>query len=111
MEKRTIIPATDIYETQDSYVVLMEMPGIDKSTLSVKVEDDRLVVEASSVEVGKEWKVVDTEFELGKYHREFRVGPKVNREKIEASYEDGILKIVLPKAQDFKPRQIEVKTA
>ncbi|MFN4216283.1 MAG: Hsp20/alpha crystallin family protein [Brevinematales bacterium] len=111
MEKRRLVPATDIYETNDRYVVLMEMPGIDRNTLSVKVDDDRLVVEASTVEVGKEWRVIDTEFELGEYHREFRIGNKVNRENIEASYEDGILTIVLHKAENFKPRQIEVKTA
>jgi len=111
MEKRKLIPATDIYETNESYVLLMEMPGIDKSTLSVKVDEDRLIVDASTVEVGKEWKAIDTEFELGEYHREFRIGNKVNRENIEASYQDGILTITLHKAENFKPRQIEVKTA
>ncbi|MCX7883337.1 MAG: Hsp20/alpha crystallin family protein [Brevinematales bacterium] len=111
MEKRKLIPATDIYETKESYVLLMEMPGIDKSTLSVKVDDDRLVIDASTVEVGKEWRAIDTEFELGEYHREFRIGNKVNKDKIEASYQDGILTLTLHKAEDFKPRQIEVKTA
>ncbi len=111
MEKRKLIPASDIYETENAYVILMEMPGIDKSTLSVKVDDDRLIVEAKTVEIGKEWRAIDTEFELGEYHREFRIGAKVNRETIEASYQDGILTITLHKAEDFKPRQIEVKTA
>lgn len=111
MEKRRIIPPTDIYENSDSYVILMEMPGIDKSTLSVKIDDDRLIVEASTVEVGKEWKAIDVEFELGNYHREFRIGNKVNKENIEATYNEGILTITLHKAENFKPRQIEVKTA
>lgn len=110
MEKRKLIPVTDIYETDERYILLMEMPGINKSSLSVKIDDDKLVVDASSEEVGKEWQAINTEFELGEYHREFRLSPKIKQDGVEASYQDGILKIVLHKAEDFKPRQIEIKT-
>lgn len=110
-DTRTIIPAADIYETSDYYTIILDMPGTAKEKIEISAEDESLKIKAKAMEVEKDWKVVRTEFEMGDYERVFTIGGKVNRDSIEAKYENGILTLKLGKSEGAKPRKIEVKAA
>jgi len=108
-DKRYLIPPVDIYETNDKYIVYLDMPGTTKENIEINLEGDSLTVQAKVFEVDKEWKPVTTEFELRDYKRVFTIGNKINREKIDAKYENGVLKLELEKSEAAKPRKIPIK--
>ncbi len=108
-ERNYIIPAVDIYETDNNYLILMDMPGVDKDAIEIVAEGDSLRVYAKALEVDKEWKIVSEEFKISDYRREFSIGNRVNKDNIKAKYENGILRIELEKSEMAKPRKIEVK--
>ena len=106
---RTFMPTTDIYETGDSLVVVMEMPGVQKNNIDVAVEDDILKVYGRldfSNYTGLQ--PVYTEYNVGHYARSFRLSSKVDQSKITANIKDGVLQLVLPKTEQAKPRSISV---
>lgn len=104
-----VAPPVDIYETDDKYLILMDMPGVDKESIDITVEGDKLTVFGKVLKIDKEWEPISTEFTLSDYKREFNIGNKVNVNKIDAKYENGILKLELEKSELAKPRKIEVK--
>ncbi len=109
-DRNYIIPPVDIYEKDNMYLILMDMPGADKDSIEIIAEGDLLKVSAKTLEVDKEWKPISTEFSFANYYkREFSIGKRVNRDNIQAKYENGILKIELEKSEIAKPRKIEVK--
>jgi HSP20 family protein len=106
---RTFMPTTDIYETGDSLVVVMEMPGVQKDNIDVAVENDVLKVYGRldfSNYTGLQ--PVYTEYNVGHYARSFRLSSKVDQSKITANIKDGVLQLVLPKTEQAKPRSISV---
>lgn len=111
MTEKYLIPAVDIYETEDKYIILADMPGATKDSIEVSTEDEILVFSAKVSEVDKEWKPLDTEFKLYDYKREIRIGNKIDSDKIEAKYENGVLTLELGKSEQIKPRKIAVNIA
>lgn len=91
----------DIYEKNNSYVIEMELPGFKKNNISVGFNDGYLTVigtkEEEKIKDIKEY--IRRERLYGKFERQFFVG-KVTIEKIDASFHDGVLKIVIPKVED-----------
>jgi len=110
-EKKYLVPPVDIYETKDKYILILDMPGTTKENIDINAEGENLVIQAKVLEIDKEWKPVVTEFSMNDYKREFAIGNKVNKEKIEAKYENGVLKVELEKSESAKPRKIEIKAA
>ena len=108
---RTFVPTTDIYETEQALTVVMEMPGVDKTNLDINVENDVLSV-TGRIDFSKYEKLqpVYTEYNIGHYRRSFSLAPnRVDQEKIKAEMRDGVLTLILPKAERAKPRQIKVE--
>ena len=107
---RYYVPSTDIYETPETLTLVMEMPGVDKKDLAVILEDDVLRVDGR-IDFGKyqELEPVYTEYNIGHYSRSFTVGSGVERDKISAELNDGVLTLTLQKAEAAKPRRIEIK--
>lgn len=110
-KKMYVVPPVDIFETRNSYVLVMDMPGASKEGIEITTDGDILYVTGKCMEADKEWKPVRTEFELRDYRREFTIGNKIDREKINAKYDNGILRLELEKSEIIKPRKIEVKVA
>jgi len=106
---RVFLPTTDIYETQDALNVVMEMPGVEKRNVDVAVEDSVLKVYAR-IDFSKYegLQPVYTEYNIGHYGRSFRLSNKIDQSKIRAEMSDGVLSLVLPKAEEAKPRVISV---
>src|SRR6185437_1930245 len=106
---RTFLPATDIFETAEALTIVMEMAGVDKQHLEVSVEDGVLNVEGR-LEFAKYegMQPVYTEYNIGHYRRSFSVSGKVDQGRITAQMKDGVLTLVLPKAEEAKARRIAV---
>lgn len=108
--ERQFLPAVDIFETDEAVTVLAEMPGVEKSGVDINLEDDVLTLKGKrESDVGKDEAVLLKEYESGSYLRRFTVSESIDQEKIEASMQDGILTLKLPKVAPAKPRKIEVK--
>lgn len=107
-DSRYIVPPVDIYENEDALVVVADLPGVKKEDLHINVENGVLTIDGhpSSSHDGE---MVDAEFELLNFYRQFTLSDKVDQEKIEATLACGVLTLELPKAEMAKPRQIEVK--
>ena len=104
------VPAVDIYETADEYVVMAEMPGCDPQGIDVQFEGGELSItgRVAPREIPQAgW--LAHEFGIGDYHRTFNVTESIETEKIQAEYEHGILTLRLPKVETAKPRKIEVR--
>ena len=107
---RFYVPYADIYETDEALTVLMEMPGVAREGVSIALEDDVLRVEGKidfSKYEGTE--PVYTEFNVGHYTRSFALSGKIDRERIGAQLEDGVLVLTLPKAREAQPRRIAIQ--
>ncbi|HOJ88328.1 MAG TPA: Hsp20/alpha crystallin family protein [Pseudothermotoga sp.] len=105
------LPDIDVYETDDSVVIEVEAPGMDKKDFDVKVEDGILRISGEKkLEREKEnrnYKVVERCY--GKFERALSLPDYVESEKIKAKYENGVLTISLPKREDKKAKVVDVK--
>ncbi|MEM6785619.1 MAG: Hsp20/alpha crystallin family protein [Bacteroidota bacterium] len=104
-------PRADLAENEDAFVLALDLPGIDKDTLTITLDDGLLKISGERSFSGEE---SDDRFRriertYGKFFRAFRVGDAVNPDGIDAGFEDGVLTVTLPKAEARKPRQISVK--
>ena len=106
-------PAMDIREDEDQYVLEAELAGLTEKDIEVKVENDILTLSRKIEEENEEKKDGYTlqERRHASFKRSFYLPKDVDRDKIVARFENGLLTLELPKAEKAKPRQIEVKKA
>jgi HSP20 family protein len=103
-------PPVDVYEDEHNVVLKVEVPGIDEKDIDVRVENNVLTVHGER-KVEKEEKEENfrrIERQYGSFTRTFTLPSTVDAERIQADYDKGILKIVLPKKAEAKPKQIKV---
>jgi HSP20 family protein len=107
---RVFLPTADIYETNDALKVVLEMPGVDKNSVDIRVEDGVLKIEGQlDFSKYQGLQPLYTEYNVGHYSRSFRLSSKIDQNKIAAELNDGVLFLVLPKVEEAKPRTIQVK--
>jgi len=107
---RIFMPNADIYETPDSLTVILEMPGVEKNNVDVRVEEGALQVEGRLDLSNYEGLTpLYTEYNVGHYARSFQLSSEIDQNKIGAELRDGVLSLTLPKAEEAKPRTIQVK--
>jgi HSP20 family protein len=106
---RVFLPVTDIFETENGLTVVMEMPGVDKDNVEVNVENDVLRV-TGRVDFSKYegLQPLYTEYNIGNYSRSFELSNKIEQEGIKAELKDGVMTLLLPKAEKAKARRIAV---
>ncbi len=104
-------PSVDIAEGKDEFTVKVELPGIDKKDVKVTVQDNVLMIQGEKKQESetKEKNYHRVERSFGSFARSFRLPSLVKADKIEAQYKDGILSITLPKSEEAKAKEIEVK--
>jgi HSP20 family protein len=110
VEERGWMPAVDIFEKEDRFVVKAELPGIKEEDIQVSVVGDTLSVKGekkTETEV-KEEDYYRSERSYGSFCRSIPLPSNVNADKIEASFEDGVLEVTLPKSAKVKPKKIAV---
>ena len=107
---QVFLPSVDIYETPNSLVVVADMPGVSGEKVAIDLKDNLLTIsgEVSPPPAGETLLV--REYALGDFYREFQLGELIDKNHIEAGMKDGVLTLVLPKAEKAKPRKIEVKS-
>ena len=103
------MPYTDIYESANALTVVMEIPGVSKDAIDIRLEKNELIVNAEiNTENYSDYRPVYTEYNIGHFSRSFILNSKVDRERIEANVADGVLTLTLPKAEEAKPRRITI---
>lgn len=102
-------PAVDIYESKESLVLIADMPGVDNEGVEIHLEDSELTIRGRVDEEQIDAMPVYTEYRSGDYYRNFTLSNIIDQQKIEANMKDGVLKIIFPKAETAKPRQITVE--
>ena len=108
-DDRYIVPAVDIYESEEGLTLVADLPGVKKDGLDVKVEDGVLTIQGR-IEHQSYHTVKLNEFALLDYYRQFELSEVVDQEKISARLQHGVLTLSLPKAEKVKPKKIEVLT-
>ncbi|MBI9070565.1 MAG: Hsp20/alpha crystallin family protein [Melioribacteraceae bacterium] len=104
-------PLTDISEDKDNYYINTDLPGISKENLKLNITDGELTIsgERNQIKEEKEKTFHRIERNYGKYYRKFNLPEKIVTDKIDAKFKDGQLIIVIPKAEESKPRELEIK--
>ena len=104
-------PAVDIYEDKDSFVVKAELPGMKKEDIEVTLHDGSLSIsgERKGEEKWEDAEVHRSERFFGRFQRTMALPTPVNSSGIKAQYRDGVLTVTLPKAEEAKPKQIDVQ--
>jgi len=110
--QRTFKPRVDIFEAGDSVLILAEMPGVGEEGIEVTLEKDILTVrgEVQHNELDG-YKPAYIEHPTGNFERAFKITDDVDHESIEATIDNGLLTVVLPKAEKAKAKKIIVKSA
>jgi HSP20 family protein len=109
MPTRAFLPTTDIFETEDALTLVLEMPGVDRGNIDVSVENGVLTVEGKiNFDKYEGLQPVYSEYNVGPYRRSFRISSRIDQDKIKAEIRDGVITLILPKAEQAKPRRIEV---
>lgn len=105
------MPAMDLYEDKDNFVLKAELPGMKKEDIEISLHEGVLTVsgERKSEEEHKDAETYRSERFFGRFHRTMSLPKPVMGDKVAASYKDGILTVTLPKAEEAKPKQIQIK--
>ena len=104
-------PLTDVIEDTDKYSLRLDLPGVKKEDVKISFVNGKLTIsgERHSETEKKDSTYHHIERAFGKYYRSFSLPEKIVEDRIEAEFKDGILNISIPKAEEAKPKQIEVK--
>jgi len=106
-------PAVEIEEQPDKYTVRAELPGMKLEDIKITLKDSHLVIrgEKRREEEKKDSTFHRVERVFGQFERVFTLSHAVQSDKIDAIYRDGVLEVSIPKAEEAKPREIQIKTA
>ena len=103
------MPVVDIEETDEAFVVKAELPGVEKNDVSVNIENGILTIKGEKKTETEDKKRHRVECSYGSFIRSFTLPQSIKPEKVEAEYKNGILNLTIPKAEEVKPKQIEIK--
>lgn len=110
-ERRQVYtPAVDIFENDSSFILYADIPGADEQSVDITLEKDVLTIEArvnEELPVGS--KLRYAEYGIGDYRRSFTLGDRIDRDRIEATVKNGVLKLVLPRTEPAM-RKIPVRS-
>ncbi len=103
-------PATDIIETDDGFLLLLDMPGVNKEHLIIDLNEDEIKISGKvEYEAPEKRKLGHVEFGSGEYFRSFTLSHIVDKDRIKATLKNGVLEVVLPKAEKAQPRKIDIQ--
>jgi len=103
-------PNVDIFETEKAITLLVDLPGVKADNLNVDLRDDTLTLTGDvNPSVRTPGEKVYTEYETGRYYRQFYLSEVIAQEKIDAMLNDGVLRLTLPKVEKATPRRIMVQ--
>ena len=105
-------PALDLYQNNDNVIAVVELPGMRKEDIEISLHDGTLTIAGERKgESSNGEKSERSERFIGKFRRSISLPTRVDSAKVNATYKDGILTVTLPKAEDAKPKQIQVNVS
>ena len=105
-------PALDLYQNNDNIVAIVELPGMRKEDIEISLHDGTLTIAGERKEQTREGdNAARTERFTGKFRRSITLPTRVDANKVNATYKEGILTVTLPKAEEAKPKQIQVNVS
>lgn len=111
-QKVAVAPYVDIYEKDDSILLLADMPGVDEKSANVSVENGLLIIEGDvNKTVESEFCPIRAERRADVFRRTFEISDSIDTAKITAKMKHGVLKLVLPRKEEKLPRKIEISVA
>ena len=109
-QQRTVVPPVDVFEDESSITLLADLPGVARDQLHVRVDGETLVLEATASTVGPEnLELVYGELQCPAFRRQFTLSRELDTQRIEAQLRDGVLRLTIPKAEEARPRRIQVQ--
>ena len=102
------VPHVDIFEDSQAIALRADLPGVRKEDLDIDVREGVLTLAAVVDPLPEKWHPLCTEYQVGGFGRRFSLGERIDPEKINANLENGVLTLVLPKAESHKPRKVEI---
>ena len=111
LENAVWSPLTDISENKDQYILKLDLPGVSKENLKLNFHDGELIIsgERKQEKEDKDSKYHRIERTYGKYFRSFTLPQTIQADKINAEFKDGQLTITVPKSEEAKPKELEIK--
>lgn len=108
---RPVVMPMDAWREGDRFVLELDLPGVSPETVDLDVERNVLTIRAERVAPSNsDWQMLAAERPRGAFSRQLVLGDNLDLEHIDASYRDGVLRLVIPVAEKAKPRKIELKT-
>jgi HSP20 family molecular chaperone IbpA len=108
-EGNIYVPATDIYEKDDAILVRCDMPGVTQEQIDIRLDNTELEITATQKsDVPEGYDLLSGEYETGVFRRRFNIPQLIDRDGINARLHNGVLDVELPKAEQAKPRRIEI---
>ena len=105
-----IVPPADIFEDASGITVLADLPGVTKDKLGVRIDGNSLVLEATASPAGPDgMELIYGETQVSFYRRQFTLSRELDATQADAQLKDGVLRLTIPKAEEAKPRRIDVK--
>jgi len=105
-----VVPAVDIFEDEAGITLLADLPGVSRERLGVRVDGDSLSIEGTAQVPGPNgMELIYGEAQAAAYRREFTLSRELDASRIEAQLKDGVLRLTIPKAEEARPRRIEVR--
>jgi HSP20 family protein len=110
---RYVVPPVDVFENEASITLLADLPGVARDQLHVRVDGDNLVLEATATTTAgpQDMELVYGEAQCPAYRRQFTLSRELDTSRIEAQLRDGVLRLTIPKAEEARPRRIQVQVA
>jgi HSP20 family protein len=105
-----VAPIVDIFESEDDFTLIANMPGVEKEKVKIKIEDGSLLIMGKvDFENLLNRDYVLNESQIGNFYRKFQISDSIDDSRIEAKFENGQLTVHLPKHERVKPKNIEIK--
>jgi HSP20 family molecular chaperone IbpA len=108
-EGLTWVPQVDIIEDKEAITLWADLPGIKKDNVEIDVREGVLSLSATLDSTPENWQSVYSEYQIGGYSRRFTLGEQIDQSKISATMDNGVLTLVLAKAEAAKPRKIDIR--
>ncbi len=101
-------PTADVYDTEAAYLIAVDLPGVERSSLDIDLDDEKLVIRGTRTidQSGEKTRVTRPH---GRFRRSFTVPANVANDGIQASYKNGVLEITLPKRNEPRAQRIQIK--
>ena len=106
-----VVPPVDVFENENAITLLADLPGVSREQLNLRVDGETLTIEATATAASTppDMQLVYGELQCPAYRRQFTLSRELDAARIEAQLRDGVLRLTIPKAEEAKPRRIQVQ--